>query len=78
MTSPRYPRATTEPAPANAALIEPRNANDEPRNTGLRNLVKSRYTIVPTPAPKSAAVCDIPLPMIAGTAIVAAMMARSC
>ena len=31
--------------------------------------------MVPTPAPKSAAEGDIPLPTIAGTAMVAAMMA---
>ena len=31
-----------EAAPANAANIEPMKAKDEPRKTGLRNLVKSR------------------------------------
>ncbi len=29
-------------APAKAAAIEPRNANDEPRKTGLLNFVKSK------------------------------------
>ena len=33
--------ADAEAAPANAAHIEPMNANDEPRKTGLLNLVKS-------------------------------------
>ena len=33
---------------------------------------------VPAPAPKSAADADIPLPTIAGTAMVAAMIAGSC
>ena len=37
---PRKPSAM-EVAPANAASIELINANDEPRNTGLLNLVKS-------------------------------------
>ncbi len=41
--------------PANAASIGPMNANEEPRKTGLLNFVKRRYTIVPMPAPKSAA-----------------------
>ena len=39
--SPRYPSCMDMP-PAKAALIDPRNANELPRNTGLRNLVKSR------------------------------------
>ena len=38
--SPKYPTAT-EDAPANAAAIEPRNANEEPKNTGLFFLVKN-------------------------------------
>ena len=54
------------------------NANDEPRNTGLLNFVKSRYTIVPTPAPNIAAAGVSPLPIIIGTAIVAAMIASIC
>ena len=78
---PRYPIAIDTP-PANAAHIEPINANELPRNTGLRNFVNSRYTSVPAPAPNSAAEIDILLPVVAltciGTAIVAARMARSC
>ena len=34
--------------------------------------------MVPTPAPKRAADWDIPCPMIVGTAMVAARIARSC
>ena len=67
-----------EAAPPNAANMEPRNANDEPRKTGLLNLVNNRYTRVPTPAPKSAADWLMPLPTIAGTAMVAARIASSC
>ena len=77
MMSPRNPSCIETP-PANAAVIEPINANDEPRNTGLRNLVKSWYTSVPTPAPKRAADAVMPFPTIAGTAIVAAIIASSC
>ena len=77
MMSPRYP-AEAETPPAKAAAIEPKNANDEPKNTGLLNFVNKRYTIVPAPAPKSAADCDMPLPITAGTAIVAAKIASSC
>ena len=64
--------------PANAVAIEPRKAKDEPRNTGLLNRVNSRYTSVPAPAPNSAAEADIPFPMTAGTAMVAARIASSC
>ena len=39
--SPTCP-ACADAAPANAANIEPMKANDEPRNTGLLNFVKSR------------------------------------
>ena len=74
---PAYPAAALA-APPNAANIEPKKANDEPRNTGLLNLVKRRYTIVPIPAPKSAADWDIPLPTMDGTAIVAARIASNC
>ena len=65
-------------APANAVVMEPMNAKDEPRNTGLRKRVNRRYTSVPAPAPNSAAEADIPFPTTAGTAIVAARMASSC
>ena len=41
MIRPRYPTDMDTP-PANAAAIEPRNAKDEPRNTGLLNFVKSK------------------------------------
>ena len=64
--------------PAKAAAIEPKKAKDEPRKTGLFFLVKSTYTSVPAPAPKSAAAGLIPLPIITGTTKVAAIMARSC
>ena len=37
---PRNPRLMETP-PAKAANMEPRNAKELPRNTGLRNLVKS-------------------------------------
>ena len=37
--SPTYPRLIETP-PAKAAAIEPKNANDEPRNTGLFLFVK--------------------------------------
>ena len=67
-----------EMPPANAADIEPMNANEEPRKTGLLNLVKSRYTSVPTPAPNIAAAAVSPFPTIAGTAMVAAMIANTC
>ena len=80
--SPRYPTDIETP-PANAASIEPMNAKEEPKNTGLLNFVKSRYTSVPTPAPNNAADCDIAAPgmlelITAGTAIVAARIASSC
>ena len=70
--------------------MEPRNAKLEPRKTGLLNFVKSRYTIVPTPAPNSAALwvmkmafsspklCEMAPLVMAGTAIVAARIASSC
>ena len=67
--------------------MEPIYANELPRNTGLLNLVKSKYTSVPTPAPNSAADMDIftatfysskLLLMIIGTAIVAARIASNC
>ena len=77
MINPACP-ASADTAPANAASIEPINANDEPKNTGLLNLVNKRYTSVPIPAPKSAADCDIPFCTIVGTAIVAARIASSC
>ena len=77
MISPRKPNCI-EVAPAKAANIEPMKANEEPRKTGLLNWVIKRYAIVPAPAPKSAADAVIPFPIIAGTAIVAAMMASSC
>ena len=54
---------------------------DEPRNTGLLNLVNRRYTIVPAPAPKSAAAGShlSPVPLtIMGTSKVAAMIAIIC
>lgn len=41
ISKPRYPIAMETP-PANAAHIEPINANELPRNTGLRNFVKRR------------------------------------
>ena len=68
----------TEAAPPKAENMEPMKAKEEPRNTGLELLVKSRYTMVPTPAPNRAAEALIPLPTTAGTAMVAAMMASSC
>ena len=68
----------TEAAPPKAENMEPMKAKEEPRNTGLALLVKSRYTMEPTPAPNSAAEADIPLPTTAGTAMVAAMIANSC
>ena len=79
--SPQYPAACARPsvsAPANALNIEPINANELPKNTGLELFVNTRYTKVPTPAPNSAAEAVSPCPTIAGTAIVAAIMARSC
>ena len=53
-------------------------AKELPRNTGLEDFVKSKYTNVPTPAPNKAADAVNPFPTIAGTAIVAAMIAKSC
>ena len=53
-------------------------AKELPRKTGLELFVKRRYTIVPTPAPKSAAEAVSPFPTIAGTAIVAAIIASNC
>ena len=74
---PRYP-SCIDHAPPNAAIIEPIKANELPRKTGLFDFVNSRYTMVPAPAPNSAAVVLMPLPTVMGTAIVAAMMASSC
>ncbi len=57
-------------------------AKEEPRNTGLLERVKSRYTMVPMPAPNRAAAGSMSTPMapliMAGTARVAAIMASSC
>ena len=41
MIRPAWP-AAVETAPPKAANIEPMNANEEPRKTGLLNLVKRR------------------------------------
>ena len=59
-------------------MSELMNANELPRNTGLLNLVKSRYTSVPTPAPRIADGTCVGSPIATGTAMVAAMMASSC
>ena len=77
MIMPSIPSCTVA-APANAALMEPMNAKDEPSNTGLFRLVKPTYTSVPTPAPNIAAAGVRPLPIITGTAIVAARIASIC
>ena len=74
---PRKPSCIDTP-PAKAENMEPINAKEEPRKTGLRNFVNSRYTIVPTPAPNIAAEGVMPLPTMLGTAIVAAIIASSC
>ena len=63
---------------AKAAAIEPKKAKDEPRNTGLFLFVKRILTIVPTPAPNIAAAGVRPLPIISGTAMVAARIASIC
>ena len=76
-TKPRKPSCMETP-PAKAESMEPMKANEEPRNTGLRNLVNKRYTSVPTPAPMSAEDGVRPLPTIFGTAMVAAIIASSC
>ena len=46
--TPRYPYVT----PVTSGVM---NAKELPRNTGLLKRVNRRYTIVPTPAPMSAA-----------------------
>lgn len=66
---PQYPNA-------NAVESELKNANELDMMTGLLNFVKRRYTIVPIPAPKIAAGICVGRPIIVGTAIVAAMIAR--
>ena len=63
---------------AKAVAIEPIKAKDDPKNTGLFFCVKNKYTIVPIPAPNKAAAVDILLPIIRGTAMVAAIIASNC